>query len=320
MNSLVLRAFASEIEKQSALADVGRRLLGSPVRGAATGALLGAAHGAATSDDKLQGAVGGALRGGALGGAAGFVGRKALDYRLLNPEAGAWQTAKGALSGVGRSAKHFGKRQIHGLTGAFKNDPAGMGMDTLASAQENIHLSRLKRDAALKRLDSKDFRGSAAEYRRYKDTVLGHLQRGAQGDLERAQGITSIPGTIKGLYTSPKETAKALWHRTTGSSRGGIALGVGLPVAFAAPGLLRGDESAEGGPTVRRKLMMLGGNVAGGIATAGLPVVPQMLAMQGIDSVLAHRQRTPAGPVVQDAHSLEARPALPSQRGRDDVR
>ena len=120
---------------------------------------------------------------------------------------------------------------------------------------------------------------------------------------------------MKGLAQRPKETARAMWrHSTGGGGRMAAAAAVGVPLAFSAPGLMRGDESDEGGPTLKRKLLMTGAGIAGGIATAGLPIVPQQLVTEAINKATAHRQRVPGRTVVRDVHSLER------QQERDDVR
>lgn len=308
-------AFTDELVKLSAASDVLRTLAGSGMRGALTGGLAGAAAGAATADPeegRLRGALRGATRGAMLGGATGVAARRAMDYRLLHPGASATQTAVGTARSLAGSVKRFGKRQIHGLTGAYRDNPAGMGLESHAESAKELHLAKLRHADALSRATTPEAREAAG--RGYEKAVSGIHARAEAGQRALDAGVTSVPGILHGAVTKPKDTAKALWHHTTGGNRMGMALGVGLPLALHAPGLLRGDESAEGGPTMKRKLLMAGANVAGGIATAGLPIVLQMLAANAIDSSVAHRQRTPRGTVVRDVHSLDP------QQGRDDVR
>lgn len=98
-------------------------------------------------------------------------------------------------------------------------------------------------------------------------------------------GVTSLPGIAKGLVRRPKETIKAVGREAMSGGRTGLALGVGLPVAFAAPDLAHGDESAQGGRSMRQKLVNVGSGVVGGALTAGVPVLPQMIGSTGVDVV-----------------------------------
>jgi hypothetical protein len=100
-----------------------------------------------------------------------------------------------------------------------------------------------------------------------------------------AQGITSIPGLARGLTSAPKETLRHVGREAFSGGKAGLALGVGLPVALAAPDLSRGDESATGGRTMRQKLVGFGSNVVGGTLTAGVPIVPQIIGGGVIDGV-----------------------------------
>lgn len=95
---------------------------------------------------------------------------------------------------------------------------------------------------------------------------------------EVASGVTSFPGLARGLMSKPKETLRAAGKATfSGGGPAGIAFGVGIPTALAAPGLARGDESGQGGQTVRQKLVSYGGNMAGNVLTGGMPVIPGMI-------------------------------------------
>lgn len=89
-----------------------------------------------------------------------------------------------------------------------------------------------------------------------------------------AQGVTSIPGVVRGLSDARtrSQTIKSLGRATLG---GGGALNTAMaaaPVVMAVPELARGDESALGGRSVKQKLTNLGLNVGANVATAGLPL------------------------------------------------
>lgn len=102
-----------------------------------------------------------------------------------------------------------------------------------------------------------------------------------------SQGITSLPGLAKGMVTQPKKTLAAV-RKNALSGPWSLAAGVGLPVALSAPDIARGDESASGGRSLRRKLVGLGGGVASGALTAGVPIIPQMVGSGAMESVADH--------------------------------
>ncbi len=312
-------AFIDELEKISSAGSIGRRLLGSASRGAITGGLTGLAAGAMSGDpessaaDRVERAVRGGLVGAATGGLAGSVARRAADYKLLHPGAGARDVATGTARSLGGSVKRFAQRQAHGLTGAYGDDVGRIGMEGRTQAARDIHLAGLRRDELLREARTSGERRMI--HARHGQEVAKHVSSAAQGEDAAKHGLTSLPGIVKGLATRPKDTARAMWRHTTG---GGGSRAAGLIIAAnalpAIPSLMRGDESREGGPTMKRKLLMTGTNLAGGVATAGLPVVPQMLASEALNRPVAHRQRSPRGTVVRDVHSLER------QQERDDVR
>lgn len=97
-----------------------------------------------------------------------------------------------------------------------------------------------------------------------------------------AAGITSIPGLVKGLTSAPGATVKHLGHAATGGTRFGTAMAV-APLAFEAPSLMRGDESAEGGLSMKRKLLGTGARTATNIALGGLPLLPGLAVGLGAD-------------------------------------
>lgn len=142
--------------------------------------------------------------------------------------------------------------------------------------------------------------GAAAMLARAGNSVRNFAKRQAHGltgayASEAAQiglnpesvraGITNLPGIAKGLVRQPKETLKAVGREALSGGRTGLALGVGVPVALAAPDLAHGDESAQGGRSLRQKVVNLGSGIVGGTLTAGVPVVPQLIGSTGIDVV-----------------------------------
>ena len=84
------------------------------------------------------------------------------------------------------------------------------------------------------------------------------------------EGITSIPGVAKGLVNTPRQTADALSRSVlTGRMNKVMAM---APAALAVSSLLRGDESATGGRTLKSKAMDLTGQIGLGLVTGGLPM------------------------------------------------
>lgn len=302
MNHHELRAFHEHITKVSAiplrqtLTSAARRVgVGAgAMPGALVGAGVGALHGGLTAEDgsRGQGAITGALRGGLIGGAAGGFARGMRDQQLLAPGIGAGTAAQRTLGAGVTGVKNFAKRQVHGFTGAYKNDLGNIGMHSSQDSARKIHLERLRAadtvnhggnmDAAslgervkakLQRRGART-RGDVAA-QGLADREAGLVEQGARGDAAIRAGITSIPGVAKGLVTKPKETGKALWKATADSPMS-AAMALGVPTAFAAPGILRGDESETGGLTRKQKLTRLGTELGAGLLTGGMSTLPQM--------------------------------------------
>ncbi len=187
------------------------------------------------------------------------------------------------MSRMGSGAKRFLQRQRHGFTGAYANEPGRIGLRSSARAAEKTDLlkRRLQDELSVPR--------SAASKKKllakHREKLEELAQEGRMGDEALRAGITSIPGIAKGMVRNPKATSKAMWKDVTGGGGlGGTAMAVGLPLAITAPELARGDESDKGGKTLRQKLMETGALTAGGIATAGLPILPMMAAGAGMDT------------------------------------
>jgi hypothetical protein len=289
-----LHAFRDEIEKSAAmpasLVRAGRFLSESPGRTALIGAGVGALGGAATADegDRLHGALRGALGGAAVGGAVGGAGRAYRDTHLLSKQPlSTGEAVVGTVKRLGEGAVRFGKRQIHGLTGAYA-DPAQTG---IRSSVEAARRSELVEKRLADRLKDVADPAHAQKLREGAQKELHGLKEwGQQGDAALKAGVTSIPGVARGLATKGKrvETLKALGHEMTGGgglmSVGG-ALGVGLPAATGVADLARGDESAQGGRTIRQKAVGLGTNLGVGALTAGMPFGAQLVASSAADAV-----------------------------------
>lgn len=286
--------FHDEVRKHASTAAV-RTLLGSMARGTATGAVAGAATGAAAdSESRVRGAWRGALLGGGLGLAAGRAGRHGLDHALRQPGATPGQSTIAGLRGLQKDIADFGRRQAHGFSGAYGDRLGDIGMPTAGTAAKKIELAKLRRNDLLTRAGTPE--QTKAIQDRYAELKKGYQHQGAEGDRQIRHGVTSIPGVVRGLVRDPKTTGRELMHAATGGNPAGTALAFGLPIGLAAPGLARGDESKEGGPTMRRKLLMLGTNVAGGVATAGIPILPQLLASSVADEAVAPRRRVAVSP------------------------
>lgn len=278
--------FYEEVTKSAtaarALTRAARWLTESPGRTALVGAGVGAAQGALTHGDEGVGAAAlkGGLRGAAVGGAAGGLGRAYRDTRLLNPALSPGAAVGETAKRIGQGIKDFGKRQIHGFTGAYADQAGEIGMRSRAAASKKIDLLR-KRQADLAA------HGELTDKAKKKlvEEAKSLREWGAGGDAALKAGITNIPGIVKGMATRPFSTMKAMGKDMVG---GGGALGtsvaLGLPLAIAAPDLARGDESAQGGRSMRQKLVGVGSGLVGGALTAGVPVLPQLVGGVAVDA------------------------------------
>ena len=283
--------FYEEITKSSAVAkaigQAARWLSESPARTALLGAGVGAAHGVLTRGDESAGsaAMKGGIRGAAIGGAGGMLGRSYRDTRLLNPTLSGAEAVGATAKRVGEGIKNFGKRQLHGFTGAYEDRASQIGLRSTGEADRRIELLKLRQ------ADVKSHGGLTDKVKKdFAEKILSLHEWCRGGDQALRSGITSIPGVIGNLATRPIHTAKALGRSVTGGSGAqGMALGLGLPLAISAPDLAKGDESARGGRTMRQKLVGAGSGLAGGMLTAGMPIIPQIVGSSAVDSI-ASRQ------------------------------
>ena len=277
-----VRAMRYEIEKRAVnLAGVGRMIAANPKKmmgaiGAGGGALVGAGREAMrkTQPGEKKHYLGAAARGAALGGVAGVgagaLGRGMADTRLLQQAAGKNVTAGSVIGGtakrIGTGIKDFAGRQAHGFTGKFE----GSMVNPLKRKAQVMDL-RAAADIGKKGKGLNVFAGKS---------MKGNMARGELAHRQNAMksGVTSLTGIAKGMK-DPKRLAKAMWSEGTGGGGAlGATLGVGVPAAMAIPDLAKGDESDKGGRTVKQKLVRHGVGLGAGIATAGLPIIPQMMA------------------------------------------
>jgi hypothetical protein len=225
-------------------------------------------------------AIKGGLRGAVVGGAAGALGRAYRDTRLLNPTLSAGAAVGETAKRIGQGIKNFGKRQIHGFTGAYSDQAGEIGLRSRAAAAKKINLLRKRQADLLSRgeLTDKAKKKLVEEAKRLREW-------GASGDAALKAGITNIPGIIKGLVKRPFSTMKAMGKDMVGKGDAvGTSIALGLPVAIAIPDLARGDESAQGGRSMRQKLVGVGSGLVGGALTSGVPVIPQLVGGVAVDA------------------------------------
>lgn len=261
---------------------IARYMTQSPLRGAAIGAGVGAASAAVqkNEDGSRKSLLRGAVRGAAVGGVASGLGRAYRDTRLLNPGASAVGAVGQTASRIGTGIANFGRRQLHGFTGRGNAD--AIGMHGVAHSGKKIDLLQRRLADDIKHAPQAE----GALRKSFEAEAAGLRRSGEQAQQLRDAGLSTIPGAAKALW-NPESRGSALraMGRTMagGAGAGGLALSVGLPVALQAPSLLKGDESATGGPTLKRKMLGLGGSMAAGAMTAGLPIVPQIVAGSALD-------------------------------------
>jgi hypothetical protein len=286
MNLETFNAFSAQLQKEAAAVPlsfargVGRFLSEAPAQTALISSLGGAAVGAAQNEDnRLGGALGGAWRGALAGGLAGGLGRTYRDARLLNPQLGG---VRAVAKHVGGELADFGRRTIHGLTGAY--NPAEIGMTSTRSALKEGDLLLRRAQDQLKHVTD------PAERQQILDSAMASVraarEAGLQGDKAIEMGVTSLPGTVKALASGKTrgDAAKYLGKQMIGGGGpAGVLMGVGLPLGFGTYDLMQGDESASGGRSIPQKLVNLGAGTATGAFMGGMPMGAQFAAGMGID-------------------------------------
>ncbi len=256
---------------------IARFLTRSPLHGAIPGAVVGAGASALSRDENGNrgSLLRGAVRGAAVGAAGAGLGRSFRDTRLLNPSLTAGQAAGQTAKNLGQGIANFGRRQWYGLTGRGNADAIGMAGNTAAGRKAKLLEARFADEA-------KHMAPSALPAARtaHEAAVKSTLAQGAQAQRLQDAGVTSLPGLARGLRGPNRSAAlRAMGSTiTNGAGAAGVGVTVGLPVALNAPSLLKGDESAQGGMSMKQKMLGLGASIGTGAAVAGLPIIPQIAA------------------------------------------
>ena len=291
-----LAAFSDELEKIAfpggAILRRGARWLTEhgATRGLATGAGVGAVTGAGSAAarggdtrDIVRGGLVGGLGGAALGGTAGGIGRKVRDVRLLTPGMTAGQTVKTVVGDAGRGIKNFGKRQLHGFTGAYKDQAGSIGLQSKELAKKRNNIETLRMNDRLQGVTSAAKRRKIEAASKARSSEIATEGRLGQNALD--SGITSIPGIAKGLVNNPRKTMRAMWDHNAGKGIKGKAFSLAPAAAIMGPELAKGDESASGGKGMGQKLLNTAAFVAPGVALGRVPIVANMAGWTAADSL-----------------------------------
>ncbi len=290
----LLRAFQQELWKLGAPSILPARLssvlssagaLGGI--GAGVGGVAGAVHGGVKNyrAAKAEGAdTRGALLHGAMG-AAGGVGKGALIGAGVGGVAGAGaslanagkaEAMRAALTDRSAFAR-FGQRQVHGVTGAVPQGGLGqLRMDAADRAGQLKSLTaRLEADPHSMQPGIID-RARGLDAKTVGAKALERAQQSA-GAAQAAQdaGLTSVPGLVRSLAKSPKDTMRLAWnhqmHGADGTTKAMMAAS-GLGVAQTA-------ASREEGESRLHHAGRVAGSVAGtglNVLTGGMPQMTQM--------------------------------------------
>jgi len=270
------------------------------------GAGLGTAVGGATGysraapDKKFEGAV----KGGIVGGLAGLAGGQAATKagRIQIKQFGQRQLhgATGYLPGQGWRGQNL------------KAAPGGTSQEARVKALKGIGwkipdahvtdkkkaLDNIRDTIAKKRKGEEGFFGGDSLSQRFSETGVG--KKWERSDLRGAllnrriaaqrsqrllaeEGMTSVPGVAKGYATGRGASGKQLGRvniAKTNLTAPGLAMGVGLPLAFAAPGVVEGVQQKDWRPAVRGVVDSAGYSLAG-----GLPIAAAMGVGTGISAL-----------------------------------
>jgi hypothetical protein len=166
------------------------------------------------------------------------------------------------------------------MTGHFDHDAIGMAGNV--SATKKVEL--LKKRFADELKDIKPEARHMAQKDHYRD-VQGTLSAGRASEKLREAGITTLPGIAKAMKEPGKRglALRAMGNSVTAGT-GGAAMAVGVPLAMNAPSLMKGNEEATGGSSMKRKLTGLGLSIGTGSLVGGLPLIPQMVAGTALDT------------------------------------
>jgi hypothetical protein len=252
--------------------------------GAGVGAAAGGLRTPAEGDSRLRGMASGALRGAALGGAAGALGRGMRDTRLLSSTPlSAAQTVTGTAKRMGEGLANFGRRQVHGLTGAGNHDAIGMAGNATSARKAGLLEKRMKDELAHARTPT----ARARIEQQGQASMLAERTEGARSQVLADAGVTNLPGMARALTDKNKRgLALRAMGRSMVDGPGGLIGSVGVPTALALPGIMKGDERATGGLSTGQKVRNYGVNLATGAALGGLPMIPQMVAGTAVDAGL----------------------------------
>lgn len=294
----VLQSFRFHVEKSAGLANLARSAGRALTSGASTPGAVGALGGAAIggtkayrdSDGDMLSTIVGGVRGGVVGGAAGAavggLGRAARDAKIMGHKGNA---VVGGIKRLGSSAKRGLKTQAHGVTGAYSKNRGAMSLASTesAAAKNKLLAGRLKDDLAHARRVGAGTEKIKGIMSTAKDRMKAVTTAGAEGSRHIDEGVTSLPGVVKGLVKNPKAMGKKLWNKTTGGTVKGAIVPVGLPVASGVHALSKGDESGQGGLTRMQKLRNTALDTGAMVATGGLPLAAGFAAFGASDKLKA---------------------------------
>lgn len=276
-------------------------------------------------------AIGGLL-GAGVGGAAG--------YYTAPPAQRTSRALKGALIGglvgvaggqaatpAGRTQiGQFAQRQAHGLTGYMGKGTGWRGQRFTPRARESLQEARVRAlegmgwnvpksvqttgagritptNAAVQKAIADKPTGALSKYVRGgrvdKFLTKQKLRAQAAQRLLVEEGMTSIPGLARGYATKPGMALKANLLAP------GAIMGVGLPLAFAAPGVAEGVQQRDVRP-VARSLVETAGYALGG----GLPMLTAFGVGSGFSAgagKLFGERPTPAQPAPGTVGALPGR-------------
>lgn len=264
--------------------------------GAGLGAGVGGATGYVTAapDQKLQGAVKGGLVGGIAGLAGGQAATKAGRKEVVQFGQRQLHGATGYLPGRGITGGKLGP--IHGENRVKALKDIGWTVPDAQAKDTGTAIKNLKSRIAKTRAEGKPTIGGRTLAQRFADTKAGKkwenssirdflLKRKVQTNRYRRQlaeeGFTSLPGLVKGYATGVGVSGKNIGRLNVAKANllaPGVVMGVGLPAAFAVPGVVESVQTGDVRPAAR-SLMEGAGYAIGG----GLP----MAATMGVGSAVS---------------------------------
>lgn len=318
-------AQADELEKIALAAGWGRAI------GALGGAATGATYGATSSPDQP---ITGALKGALVGGAVGLAG-------------GQLATAQGQ-----RQIQRFGQRQLHGATGylpgrgIFGTGASGTkwyqrGKKVDLTPEQRVGgLEQMKWDLPkgktreeMRDIAEKDLSGGIVSKYLPESVRKFWANRRSAAEVSRKrlaeEGMTNIPGVVKGYLGKSPSKISPLEAAKLNLTEPGLAMGVGLPLAFTAQSVqdyrntgdvkqLGKDVASNVGLGLTGGLPILGSLAVGEIVGRGGALVGRGVEkLKGTPPQAAARPGTPTRIPTSPAAVQAARRAAPNLRGRD---